>query len=632
MTRKEIRLKQALEKVRTSVLKPPPTLTLSEWSQQYLYLSPEASALPGKFRFDRAEFQREVFDALSDQTHQKVVICAASQLLKSQSLISYIGYIIHLDPGPILIIQPTKEMAESFSKDRIATMLRDTPILKGRVRDSRERDSGNTVTHKQFPGGHLTMVGSNSPSQLAARPIRYLFCDEVDRYEVTKEGDPINIAHARTTTFFNAKEILVSSPGDEDTSRIWQEYQASDQRVFEVPCHHCGHEAPLEWANVRFDPEKPKRVRYECPKCKEEWTNHEKNLNVKQGKWVKRNPSSNVAGFWISALYSSFKSLEALVEEFLEAKKDPDQLKVFINTRLAQVWQNESKTVSEIDYLNRLEDYHEDAIPNDVVLITCGIDTQIDRLEMEVVGWGPGDETWSLEYNVLHGDPTSPAPWEQLEEYFTKKYTRRDGLKLPIHAFCIDSGGQATQDVYSFTNRHKGRNVYAIKGIAGPRAIFPKKMSRTKKGRVYIVGVDTAKERLYQQLQLKEAGPGYCHFPADRDDPAYYEQLTAERYTIKYKFGRPKKVWILPPNRRNEALDCRVYAMAARHSFQLDLDKRAETLKHKAAKLEKDDGPIDEHTPVSTTQRLVNERAINNTSKRRVRQRRPGGGYISGMR
>jgi len=586
------------------ILAPPPQLHLDEWSEQYLYLSAEASALPGKFRFDRAPFQREVFRTLSDNSIRKVVIMAASQTLKTQAVLAYLGYIVHLDPGPILIVQPNNKMAHTFSKDRVDTMLRDVPQLKGRIADKRKRDGGNTALHKTFTGGAMTIATAGSPSDLAARPIRFLFFDETDRYGPTTEGDPINIASARTTTFWNHKHVLVSSPGDEDISRINAEYENSDKRVYYVPCHECGEEQVLEWKQVKWEKDKPETAAYHCANCETAWSDQQRNLNIAKGRWVASNPTKTTAGFWVSALYSSFKTIPDLAKEFLEAKTDPEQLKTFVNTRLAQTWKNASVTIGDIPFLNRLENYTTESIPDGVLLITAGIDVQDNRLEMEIVGWGIGDESWSLEYITIMGNPTSPAPWTQLEQVLDKKYKREDGLPMIINAAAIDTGGSATQDVNNWVAKQK-RNVLPIKGFAGAgKAIFPKKYGHYRKGgRFYAVGVDTAKERIYTHLQIKEPGPGYCHFPSGYNE-VYFEGLTSERYQIKYKKGHPYKVWEKKNAVRNEPLDCRVYATAARMSFNtLDLTRRREALKKKLEKLgtteEKPDDDI-KPTPVTT--------------------------------
>jgi len=580
-------LVERLIKAQSRALQPPPDLSLSQWAEEYFHLSPESSSLPGRFRFDRAAFQREVFDTLSDPNIKKVVVCSASQLLKTQSMLCFIGYAIHLDPGPMLVVQPTSKMAQSFSKDRVDTMLRDVPILKGRVKDKRQRDSENTIFHKRFPAGHLTIATAGSPSDLASRPIRYLLLDEVDRYgPCADEGDPVSIARARTSTFWNSKEVMVSSPTFEDTSRIWNEYKDSDRRIYTVPCNECGVMQQLVWAGVKWNDNDPRTAHYECQHCHAKWDDNQKNLNVRHGKWVVTNPDSPVAGFHISAIYSSFKSLSDLVFQFLRSKEDPEQLKAFTNTMLAEVWRTNAHTVKDITWLNRLETYDANTVPNQVGLITAGVDTQQDRLEVEIVGWGVGDESWSLDYIVIHGNTNNPAPWEQLAQLLEKPYTRKDGLKMRINAMCIDAGGTAPAEVFSFARRYANRNIFAIKGMAGEgRMIFPKRYSRWKGGqRYWQIGVDVAKERIYNHLAIQEHGPGYCHFPTDRDD-LYFQGLVSEQYEIKYRRGRPYRVWTLKSGVRNEPLDCRCYAVAARFSFNLDMKKRLESLDKKAQQI-----------------------------------------------
>lgn len=594
-------LRERLIKARQRALTPPPDLTLSEWAEEFFYLSPESSSLPGKFRFDRAPFQREVFDALSDGSTKKVVIMSSSQIMKTQALLCYIGYIIHLDPASVLLVQPTSKMAQSFSKDRVDTMLRDVPILKGRVRDKRERDSDNTIFHKAFPAGHLSIATAGSPSDLASRPIRYLLLDEVDRYGPTDEGDPVTIARARTTTFWNAKEVMVSSPTDEGISRIAQEYAASDRRVFMVPCNECGTFQQLVWEQVKWEEKHPESAYYECQHCKAQWDDAQRNHNVRHGHWEKTNPDSSTAGFHINNIYSSFKTLGELASSFVLAKQDPEQLKAFINTQLAQTWKTQAQSVSDIAWLNRLEKYDANTVPNGVGLITAGVDTQLDRLECEVVGWGVADESWSLDYLVIHGNTNSPAPWEQLAQVLDRVFTRQDGLKMRINAMCIDAGGTAPQEVFAFARKNSARNVYAIKGLSGDgKLIFPKRHSRWKGGhRFYGIGVDVAKEKLYNLLSLKDVGPGYCHFPTDRDE-FYFQGLTAEQYTVKYKRGHPYKVWEKKQGVRNEPLDCRVYSMAARYSFNLDMKKRMETLSKKAQEVVKEAPVADSVVKVAT--------------------------------
>jgi phage terminase large subunit GpA-like protein len=244
--------------------------------------------------------------------------------------------------------------------------------------------------------------------------------------------------------------------------------------------------------------------------------------------------------------------------------------------------------VGDINWLNRLEKYDANTVPNAVGLITCGVDTQIDRLEAQVLGTGVGDEIWSLGYHVIQGSPNSPAPWEELAQLLDKTYTRKDGLQMRINAMCIDAGGTAPQEVFAFARRFQNRNVYAIKGLSGEgKLIFPKRYSRWKGGqRFYGLGVDVAKDKIYNALAIKEQGPGYVHFPDSYDD-TFFRGLTAETYTVKYKRGHPYKVWEKKQGVPNEPLDTFVYAVAARYSFNIDMKRRMETLSKKAQEVVK---------------------------------------------
>ena len=213
--RKTVRLFKRI----ATVLSPPPELTVSQWADEYRRLSPEASAEPGRWNTDRAPYQREIMDAINDARCEEVIIMSSAQVGKTELILNIIGYYIDYDPSPILVLQPTRDMAETFSKDRLAPMLRDTPALKGKVKDARSRDSGNTILHKTFPGGHITMVGANSAAGLASRPIKIVLMDEVDRYPASAgtEGDPIKLAEKRTTTFWNRKNcLLYTSPSPRD--------------------------------------------------------------------------------------------------------------------------------------------------------------------------------------------------------------------------------------------------------------------------------------------------------------------------------------------------------------------------------------------------------------------------------
>jgi len=514
---------------------------------------------------------RGVMDAVSDPANQVVVVISSAQVGKTETLLNIIGYHVAQDPAPILLLQPTLEMAETFSKDRLAPMVRDTPALNGKIADPRARDSGNTQLHKSFPGGHITMAGANSPSSLAGRPIRVVLCDEVDRYPPSAgtEGDPVSLARKRTATFWNRRVVLVSTPTVKGVSRIEAAYELSDQRRFWVPCPHCGEAQILRWSNVRWPDGRPREAGYHCEHCGSEWTDAERWGALRRGEWRASAPFTGTAGFHLSELYSPWVRVGDMAQAFWEAKRNPETLKTWVNTSLGETWEEDQERVDSAGLMDRAEGWT--AAPEGVLVVTCGVDVQDDRIEIERIGWGVEEESWSLEHRVIYGDPSAPAIWKELDEYLAQPTRTEDGRSLPVSASCVDSGGHHTQAVYRFCRERAKRRVWAIKGMAGPgRTVWPKRASKNNSGRVnlFLVGVDAAKDSIYARLRIHQPGPGYMHFPAGRD-VQWYEQLTAESVVTKYVKGFPTRVYQKKSGARNEALDCRVYGYAALQSLNV---------------------------------------------------------------
>lgn len=521
---------------------------------------------------------------------------AAAQTGKSEALLNLIGYHIDLDPAPILIMQPSLEMARAFSQDRITAGLIDTtPCLRGKVADAKAKDSGNTILSKSFPGGHVTLVGSNSPASLASRPIRIVMCDEVDRYPASagEEGDPIALAKKRSATFWNRKIMLTSTPTVKGASRIESAYEESDQRRYFVKCPHCGDSFAMTWHHVHWDEGNPKSACVVCEHCGVHWSDSDRHNAVRHGEWIATAPFNGVAGFHLNALISPWVILSDLVEEFVSAKKDPMRLRTFINTALAETWEEQGDTVDEHTVAKRRENY--EGIPEDVVMLTAGVDVQDDRLEVEIVGWGMGEESWSIDYRVIYGDPSSPRIWGQLDEIIQSKYDHPMGEELTIRATCVDSGGHHTRAVYNYAKTRAGFRVFAIKGVGGEGKPIVGRASRNNVGKIplYAVGVDTAKELHYARLKIDEPGPGYCHFPAVRDEE-YFKQLTAEKLVTKYHKGYPRRTWV-KTRTRNEALDVRVYAIAAFAILNINMDSLARRF---YANIERRNVPDEETKPV----------------------------------
>jgi phage terminase large subunit GpA-like protein len=574
-------LRKAIQSQIYKRLKPPPKLTISEWADQFRKLSPESSAEPGSWNTSRAEYQRGIMDALSDPSLETVVVMSSAQVGKTEILNNAIGYFISQDPSPMLVVQPTLDMAQTWSKDRLAPMLRDTPILGGLVKDPRSRDSGNTTLHKIFPGGHVTACGANSPSSLASRPVRNVFFDEVDRFPISagSEGDPVSLGKKRASTFWNRKIFLVSTPTNKGASRIETAFEESDQRRYYVCCPDCGHSQVLRWANVKWEEDKPETAKYVCDDCGSLWDDAQRARIIKTGKWLADKPTKKIAGFHLSALYSPWTPLEDGVRDFLEAKKQPATLRVWVNTFLGETWEEQGEQIDDYDLANRAEDW--DAIPEDVLLLTAGVDVQDDRLEAEIVGWGRDEESWSIAYKTIHGDPSAPAVWRDLDEFLGQSFEHELGEDMIVRATCIDSGGHHTQAVYKYVAPREGKRIYAIKGVGGEGRPIIGKPSKNNIGKIKLfpVGVDTAKLLLFSRFRISEPGPGYCHFPVGREDE-YFKQLTAEKIATRYHKGFAKREFV-KTRTRNEALDVRVYAMSALSLLNVNLTSLAKTMEVK---------------------------------------------------
>ena len=558
-----------------SVLAPPPDMTISGWADEYRRLSSESSAEPGRWRTSKAPYQREIMDAISDIRIQKVVVMSAAQIGKTDGFIlNPIGYYMKYDPSPIMVMEPTIQMSETFSKDRLSPMLRDTPALNDLVND-KSRTSGNTILQKIFPGGHVTMVGANSPSSLASRPIRILLADEIDRYPATagNEGDPLLLAGKRLTTFWNKKEVCVSTPTIKGISRIEVEYEHSTKEEWNVPCPHCGKYTSLEWAKIVYDKENLDEIYYTCPHCAAVAGETEWKEQFSKGKYIAEFPERKVRGFHLNALASMFVEWREIVEKFITAddekkKGNIELLKVWTNTEMGQTWEEEGEQLESDDLYKRREKYNCE-VPEEVLVLTAGVDVQDDRFEAEVVGWGVDKESWGIKYTVIYGDLKLKSVWEELDAFLSQTFLTADGRRLKVLCACIDSGGHFANQVYRFCKVRTARHVYAIKGAGGADKPY---LNRPTKGNsaktpLFTIGVDTGKAVIYQRLAVPEEGPNYCHFPRDKDrgyTPEYFKGLTAEKMVMTYKKGKAQYVWRLKDGiKRNEPFDIRNYATAA---------------------------------------------------------------------
>ena len=553
-------------------LKPDTRLTVSQWADKHRVLPMKSAKEAGRWRTARTPYLKEIMDALSPTSEvEKVVFMKGAQVGGTECGNNWLGYVIDHTPGPMMYVLPTLDLAKRTSKQRIAPMIEEMPVLQDKVKNARSRDSGNTQLVKEFPNGVLIICGANSGAGLRSMPARFLFMDEVDAYDddVDGEGSPINLAIKRTATFSNNKKILmVSTPNIAGASKIESAYEETDQRQYYVPCIQCDFMQPIVWQQIKFEDNDPQTASFQCCQCGHKHKEQDKPRLLDNGQWTVKNPqaSAKVRGYHLSSLYSpnGWYSWANAVEDFLEARDNPLLLKGWTNTVLGETWVEKGETV-EHEFLYHRREHYRSAVPFHVLVLTCGIDVQDDRIEFEVTGWGAGEESWSIDYVRLYGDLSRSEIWNALAEMLSKTYEREDGVLINIAQVCIDSGGHFTDEVYDFCRKRGSSWAIPIKGSsqAGkPIATFPK--TKNKKG-VYLtlVGTDTAKELIYQRYQIVEPGVGYCHYPVkDCFDEDYFKQATAEEKLKKFRNGIPYFQWDAK-KKRNEALDCRVYSLTA---------------------------------------------------------------------
>ena len=572
-------------------LRPEEPLTVSEWADKHRRLSSKASAEPGPWRTNRTPYLREPMDCLSSTSPvQRVVMMFAAQTGKTEAGANWLGYVIDHAPGPMLLVQPTVEMAKRLSKQRLESLITETPVLAEKIAPSRSRDSGNTMFAKDFPGGMMLLTGSNSATGLRSTPCRYIFCDEIDAFpsDVDGEGDPVSLAEKRATTFARRKILLTSTPTVKDFSRIEAEYERSDQRRFYVPCPCCSVMQWLKWPQLKWENNDPVTAAYECEVCHERFAEIHKPAMLRKGEWRATAPSNGkTAGFQLSGLYSplGWLSWADMVDDFLRAKADAPMLKSFVNTRLAETWEEDfASKVSAEGLLDRCEHYEAAMVPEGGLALTVGVDVQDNRLAISVWAWGREEEGWLLDHQEIYGDPSRQELWKQLDEVVLREWPHAVGPAMRPDVVAIDSGGHFTAEVYQYARERARQGVVAIKGqsqrgkppIGKGSKVDVNHQGRTlKRGAVvYMVGGDTVKTTLFGRLKHSEQGAGFLHFHMGTTGE-YFEQLTAEKQVLRYnRGGFPTREWVKKPSARNEALDCLVYAYAALNLMYQRFDRR----------------------------------------------------------
>lgn len=584
---------------------PPPDITVTEWADKNRRLPSETSAESGQWRTSRTPYLEEIMNSFTDPYVDKISVVSSSQIGKTEMLMNMFGYTVDVDPGPVMWCMPTVDNAEDFSKRRLEPTIRETDVLRKKMLASKARNSANTILKKRYPGGMLTLVGSNSPASLASVPAKCVFGDEIDRWakDAGGEGDPKGLLEARTATFWNRKIVFTSTPTIKGASAIESEFMLGTQEYWSAACPHCGEYHFIMFDNIRFDYERivtgdkvqfiVSNINYLCPDCG--CLSTESEMAATEHKWIAKRPEAyknRRRSFWINAFSSPWVSWEHIIVRFLEAKDNPAKLKVVYNTLFGQLWEERGELQDTADLEDSREEY-EAELPDGVLCLTCGVDTQDNRLEFEVVGHGMFDETWGIERGVLWGKPDAPNRegqpnvWAQLDSVLDRQWTYRDGKKLRISVTFVDSGGHYTQEVYRECAARIAKRVFPVKGKGGEGVPYTSKPSKQtfasvdSRGRkketavwLYSLGVDAGKAKIMSALQVREQGPRYCHFPIDESrgyDAAFFDGLVSERLVLM-----PSGKWQwkkITGHRRNEALDCRNYANAAFNALAPDMGK-----------------------------------------------------------
>lgn len=565
-------------------LRPPPNLAPSEWAEQNVRI-PVGNAVPGLIRFDNAPYQREPLDMMADAECERITLMWGAQVGKTQTALCGQAYFIAQNPCSQIMMQPSQGDLHTWLETKFNPLVEANDDLQDSIAKPRGRDGVNNQRMKSYPGGFLMFSWSGSPKTMRGRSAPKIVCDETDGYDRTNEGHPVGLLWQRAATFGDQRLLLeISTPTIKGTSWIESAFEQGDRRRFHVACPKCCTHQTLRWSNVRWAKDDegnhlPETAYYQCDAhdpetgevCNAKWTDGERvaairNAEANGAGWKAERPFRGHASYHLSELYSCFRRLQDIVQSFLD-KKAANDLQTFTNVSLAETWQEEAEEV-EADLLRSRAKPYPAQVPADVGVLTAGVDMQEDRLEIEVVGWGLGEESWNIDYQVFWGDPTADTVWNELFEYLGQTFQHETGAHIRIASTCVDTGGSkglTTAAYGQLAGKHR-RKIFAIKGKGGwdrPVVSPPSKTKTGRKGRpvtLFTVGTDETKLIVARRMVI-ETGPGTCHFP-DTRDPEYFEQLTAERLVTKMIRGFPLREWH-KSRERNEALDCRVYAYAA---------------------------------------------------------------------
>lgn len=573
-----------LERDILNLFRPPSDESVSEWADHYRMIVSKGASEPGPWHTDRAPYQKEIMDSFSQRGIRDIVVMSAAQIGKTDMIMNMIGRMIHLKPGPSLLVMPAEDDTEKFGKERLTPTIEATPVLAERV----YKGNGSTISQKNFRGGFLSMTGAMSPGGLKSRPIENLFMDEVDGYPASAgvEGDPVSLARKRTQNFPFAKRVFTSTPTLKSTSRIYREFLKGTREEWEITCKHCGEHSAVVFDDIIFDRQETAKAgditeyevtgaRWRCPKCRESMEEYE--VKRAPGQWIAYNQKAlerGIRSFHINAFMAPWPRWTDECKKFLDAKDDPEMLKTFYNLELGLPFEyRDNTTVPEMLFLRR--EHYKAEVPNGVLVLTVGIDTQGNRLEYEVKGWGRGEESWGIEYGILPGRADEPEVWELLDRVLDREWHMENGRTMKAAVAFMDAGGNYWDDVMEQCYRRRHKRLYAIQGENKDNGPLVKHTTNAKKGSSWFrINVFAGKRAVLHNAGIQEPGPRYMHFPDDPDrgyDEAYFRGLISEGVRVVKKRGVYVEEWT-KFHERNEPLDLNNYARCAFKGFKIDLD------------------------------------------------------------
>lgn len=591
---------ELLAGIKRQFLAPPPRIDTAQWAGQYRHIAkgPER----GQWRNERTPYLVEPMRCASaHEPYERVVLWFATQLGKSEVLYNAVMQRIHTDPQDMMMVQPTLQDAQDHSSQRFLPTILQTPVMHGKVAVRKSRDESTSWRSRSIQGGFTVFfAGANSAASLASKPLGFAVADEVDKWpaDVDNEGPPLGLLEERMSNFSRRKLIIASTCNIKGQSIIEAEYLASDQRQYHVPCPHCGEaqvllwgakeEFGIKWLKTATGVARPETAVYVCRHCGAAIEEHNKDVMLRAGVWIPQAPGAGQgkrAGFWLNKLYSplGWKSWAALVEEWELAQEkhrtgNSAPLKKFLNSSLAETWEEKGTGADSKSLAARAEDYPTGIVPRGGLMLTMGVDTQPDRLEARVWAFGRGEESWLVDRHIIYGDPnldegTEGSPWTRLSEIRRTPLQHASGAQMVIEATAVDSGGHNTHAVYAYCRHHAHARVLAVKGASQyGRPIIGKpsqvdvnwRGASVKNGvKLWPIGTDTAKHLLYGRMRVTRAGAGFVHVPKAYTVTDEFEQMTASRLMPVVVQGKASMRWITPQGKREEGGDCMVYAYAA---------------------------------------------------------------------